>query len=695
MPTFLAIVAHTPLWVWPLLLLVLGLGWYGRRTRVVPPVRLATLPLVGLGTSAVSLAQSSEPLLTGAGWLVALLVCLPMGHRIGRRRPVRRLDDGRLEIAGGWFLLGFGVSIFAVRYALGVLFGIMPELARRPLWIVIAGAAGGAVAGIGLGWLAGLLAPASAKGLRRVAMGAAALPLLAIAVLAGAIAFDSPAAVPRLAAGDSLPGAAAWDWSKLPPVSRVTARDGASLAYRLYPGRADRAIVLVHGSSGASDSMHHIAQALQRVGATVYAISLRGHGGSGTINGDVSYKGQLDDDLADFVKAVGLDKPGLHRTLVGFSSGGGFVLRTASGANRDLFDAYFAISPYIAQDSPTSRPKAGGWASVAVPRVIALSILDGFGVPLFQGLPVVRMATDAGPSATRTPVYSFRLLASMHLDRSWRREIAGIARPTVVAVGGNDELFMAAEFVPLFQSLNPRIGMTVVPDSGHMDMIARDRAIDAVVALWQGLAGGERAGRFDVKVREDMFAGFDGDTAAFERAMKLIAVTLAADPDHAEALTWRGAGRLFMAGRAFRHGADDKGTTLAAQGVADLDRGVSLMPGSIATHAVRGSALMPYARGLRAFDKAAADRLTLTAISDFEFIAAANAARRKDLASHDRGEVLGALAEGWLQLADGAKAEPYLERLMAELPGTSYAKNAALRRSDPVRAAPLTCLGCH
>ena len=46
--------------------------------------------------------------------------------------------------------------------------------------------------------------------------------------------------------------------------------------------------------------------------------------------------------------------------------------------------------------------------------------------------------------------------------------------------------------------------------------------------------------RFDFKVREDMFAGMDGDTAAFDRAMKLITDTLAADPDHAEALVWRG-----------------------------------------------------------------------------------------------------------------------------------------------------------
>ena len=50
--------------------------------------------------------------------------------------------------------------------------------------------------------------------------------------------------------------------------------------------------------------MLKLAQALQAAGASVYAVSLRGHGGSGTGNGDVSYIGQLDDDLADLVKGA-------------------------------------------------------------------------------------------------------------------------------------------------------------------------------------------------------------------------------------------------------------------------------------------------------------------------------------------------------------------------------------------------------
>jgi len=192
-----------------------------------------------------------------------------------------------------------------------------------------------------------------------------------------------------------------------------------------------------------------------------------------------------------------------------------------------------------------------------------------------------------------------------------------------------------------------------------------------------------------------MFAGYDGDKAALGRAMALIADTLTRDPDNAEALTWRGAGRLFLAGEAFRQQAMNEGLTLASQGVADLERGVALKPDSIGARAARGPALLIYARGLRAFDKARADALTALAIGDFDYILRANTQTWSTLAEHDRGEILGALADGWLQLGESEKANAYLDRMIRELPGTPYATNASLHRAARTAKAPLTCLGCH
>jgi non-heme chloroperoxidase len=326
--------------------------------------------------------------------------------------------------------------------------------------------------------------------LRKTLIAAGVLALLVVAGFAGAIAFDSPRAPPTLAAGNSIPGMAAWNFAEIPRPQSVKARDGAPLNYRLYPGRADRAVVLVHGSTGSGLEMHKVAQALQAAGATVYAIALRGHGGSGTRNGDVSYRGQLDDDLADLVKALALDKPGIQRTLAGFSSGGGLVLRIAGGRYAGLFNDYLAISPYVAPDSPTNKPNSGGWAGAAMARITALALLDGLGLHWFQGLPAIHFATPARADDNRTPVYSFRMVASLQLGLDWRAVLARIAAPTRIVIGANDELFNADQFQPTLQAVNPRIAVTVVPNEGHLSMLSNPAATAAIAAAWKMLAGG-------------------------------------------------------------------------------------------------------------------------------------------------------------------------------------------------------------
>jgi hypothetical protein len=201
--------------------------------------------------------------------------------------------------------------------------------------------------------------------------------------------------------------------------------------------------------------------------------------------------------------------------------------------------------------------------------------------------------------------------------------------------------------------------------------------------------------RFDFKVREDMFAGMDGDAVALDRAMKLIDDTLARQPDHAEALVWRGAGRLFMAGQAFRRGDAAAGQKLCREALADMELAVALAPNDIAVRVPRAAGLMPAARALRLVDRHEADRLARIAVDDFEFVLQASRPRWSSMSEHGRGEVLGALADGWLMLDEGTKADVFLGRMMSELPGTSYARNAARRRADPASRAALTCLGCH
>lgn len=276
-----------------------------------------------------------------------------------------------------------------------------------------------------------------------------------------------------------------------PPLATVRARDGAPLAYRLYPGPsdrvADRVVVLVPGSTANSRDMADVAQALQTAGATVYAIDLRGHGGSGRANGQVGYIGQLDDDLADLLEATGLDRPGRQRTLAGYSAGGGLVLRIASGPRRGLFDSYLAIAPYVSNDFDVRRGGGNGWVTLARPRLFALGLLDAIGLPWFQDLPVARYARACVPDARCTPAYSYKLRRSLALETSWQDAMARIDRPTRIVTDPADLAYTLRQHGGGPPPPNPLVATTLL-DGEHADMIHAPDALAAIASAWRTLA---------------------------------------------------------------------------------------------------------------------------------------------------------------------------------------------------------------
>jgi non-heme chloroperoxidase len=193
----------------------------------------------------------------------------------------------------------------------------------------------------------------------------AGILLVAIAAIAGAIAFDGPSAPPpeRSAAADLV---------HLPPISLYTARDGSDLAYRRYAGDPDRVVILIHGSAGSSIDMNALATALAAAGATVIVPDIRGHGQSGP-HGDIAYIGQLEDDLDGLMTRLGPTYRAGRITLIGFSSGGGFALRIAGGRLGSRFSRFILQAPFLRYDAPNARSGtgSGGWTSVAVPRIAA------------------------------------------------------------------------------------------------------------------------------------------------------------------------------------------------------------------------------------------------------------------------------------------------------------------------------------
>ncbi|PKP77520.1 MAG: alpha/beta hydrolase [Alphaproteobacteria bacterium HGW-Alphaproteobacteria-3] len=268
-------------------------------------------------------------------------------------------------------------------------------------------------------------------------------------------------------------------FSDLPPIGHFTARDGTELSYRAYSGESETVAILVHGSSGTSASMHALAKRLHGEGATVYALAMRGHDQTGR-GGDIDYVGQLDDDLADFVNALGPRELGERRILLGFSSGGGFVLRIAGGGYGKLFDRFVLVAPFLRYDAPTVRPGGGGWTNVAVGRIIGLSMLDRLGLHWFESLPVIAFAVAPEMKDVLTPFYSYRMLRNFGPHDDYLADLAHAPSSVVLLAGEQDEIFKAGEFAPLLEPVRPDLAVTIVPGINHMGMIVEPAATEAV-----------------------------------------------------------------------------------------------------------------------------------------------------------------------------------------------------------------------
>lgn len=494
----LSILSKTPLWVWALLLALTVLGAVQSRARTLTLRRALVLPVLMtgfsvLGTASAFGAHATVALawLAGAGLVLALLVR-------------RRLSAGsRYDPATGEFfvparpgLLLLIWGIFLLKYTVGVALALQPGLAADAGFSAAISALYGAFSGLFCAtalrlwrWARlpqGAPAPVSATtaplGWRLAALALA--PLGAVALALGVmLAFGGASAPPPLQAMAKV--TAPSSLAPAPALQTTTVRDGTALALRHYPAAASatpHVAVLVHGSSGQSLAMHAVALHLQAQGISAYALDMRGHGASGR-RGDVDYAGQLDDDLADLVHTLRQRHPQARFSLVGHSSGGGFGLRTAGGENRELFDDYVLLAPMLHHSAPTTRPQAGGWVRVGLLRMAALDLLNQWGMHTFDHLPVLYFALPASATATHTTSYSYRLQTSFRPHADYLGDVRSITRPVHVLVGADDELFVASQYAPLLEPLQPQLKVQVLPATSHIGIVTDAQALDALVRV--------------------------------------------------------------------------------------------------------------------------------------------------------------------------------------------------------------------
>jgi len=272
------------------------------------------------------------------------------------------------------------------------------------------------------------------------------------------------------------------DFSAKPPLQTFKAADGVDLSFREYAaaGKTHKgSAVLVHGSSASSDSMHTMAQALAAAGVHVFALDIRGHGPSGT-KGHIGYIGQLESDMKSFVDAV---KPVHPSTLIGFSSGGGFVLRVAASEMQSSFDSYLLLAPFLGHTAPNYLPDSGGWVSVGVPRIVALLALNKLGLHYWNHLPVTRFALSEEAKKYLTPDYDFNLNTNFAASQDYQQDLLNAKGKVAILAGDADELLKSQELQGIVQRAGKDWPVQLLPGIGHISLTLDKAALKSVVEL--------------------------------------------------------------------------------------------------------------------------------------------------------------------------------------------------------------------
>ncbi len=255
-----------------------------------------------------------------------------------------------------------------------------------------------------------------------------------------------------------------------------------TLFYKYYPSKTTACIViLLHGISEDHKYLAPLANYLanQEI-ATVYTPDLRGYGDHTQVRGDIHYIGQHEDDIAAFLSWMKESHPMSQIILAGHSAGGGTVLRFSNTAYKSLVDAYLLIAPMVHYKAPTVpvtyQPKLG---IINRRKLVALQFCNLIGVDHFNNHIVYK-----NPKAkekihgSETLELSFRLFVSRYPTR-YKKVINQLAKPTLVLVGNQDEVFCAEAYPSLFAD-NKNVATKMIAATDHDGILTKQQGLETV-----------------------------------------------------------------------------------------------------------------------------------------------------------------------------------------------------------------------
>ena len=147
------ILRHTPLWVWVLLTVLMGLGLTQWRDREVTPARIVVMPLVlgALGVSMLWPALRVMPI-SGALWLLCVALAFTAAARwLVPRRTRWNATAQRLRVPGSGWPMALMLATFLLKYAIGVFQAMQPLAASSPGFLTGLAVLSGVLSGLWLG----------------------------------------------------------------------------------------------------------------------------------------------------------------------------------------------------------------------------------------------------------------------------------------------------------------------------------------------------------------------------------------------------------------------------------------------------------------------------------------------------------------------------------------------------------------
>lgn len=199
---------------------------------------------------------------------------------------------------------------------------------------------------------------------------------------------------------------------------------------------------------------------------------------------------------------------------------------------------------------------------------------------------------------------------------------------------------------------------------------------------------------FDTVIRNEFFAGLQGDARAMALAMAACDRLLADDPTAAEPMVWHGSGLMYSSGAAFGRGDINTGMTLYARSLDEMASAVKLQPNSPGVLIPRGATLL--GATLKMEGNPQRDTLLRLALGDYLKVLELQQDRFASLGTHPRGQLLLGIADAYARLGQTADARTYFERIVHELPDTEYAVRAQHGLDNgKLTVSEETCTGCH